>query len=105
MAHDALGYFEGRFDLHAAGALADAGDERPGPARAERMRALIAAGDIVCVFTDPAHDSALARRLAEGGARATALDPLGAGLPAGSALYPEMMRRLARDMAACLGGG
>ena len=45
----------------------------------------------------------LIRTLAAGtGARIAVLDPLGSGLEAGPAHYFELMRRLGRDLRACL---
>lgn len=102
--HDAYGYFEHRFGLEAAGAVALSDARTPGPARIARIRALIEETGAACVFREPQFRPALAETVAEGtGARVGVLDPTGAGLRPGPGLYPALLRGLAAGLADCLG--
>ena len=104
--HDAFGYFEDRFGLRSAGAVAVAAARPPGAKRISALRRLIRTGKIPCVFTEPEFEPALARTLIEGTkARIGILDPLGAGLTPGPGLYADLMRGLARSLKRCLKGG
>ncbi len=104
--HDAFGYFENRFGLRSAGAVAVAAARPPGAKRISALRRLIRTGKIPCVFTEPEFEPALARTLIEGTkARIGILDPLGAGLTPGPGLYADLMRGLARSLKRCLKGG
>lgn len=96
--HDAYQYFEARFAIApvAAIALGDAAD--PGPQRVAAVRDAVAATGVRCIFAEPQMNPALIATIAEGtGARTGTIDPLG------GASYPETLRAMARDMAACLG--
>ena len=104
--HAAFGYFEDRFGLRSAGAVAVAAARTPGAKRISALRRLIRTGKIPCVFTEPEFEPALARTLIEGTkARIGILDPLGAGLTPGPGLYADLMRGLARSLKRCLKGG
>ena len=104
--HDAFGYFEDRFGLRSAGAVAVAAGRPVGAKRISALRRLIRTGKIPCVFTEPEFEPALARTLIEGTkARIGILDPLGAGLTPGPGLYADLMRGLARSLKRCLKGG
>jgi len=96
--HDAYQYFEARFGVApvAAIALGDAAD--PGPQRVAAVRDAVAAAGVRCIFAEPQMNPALIATVAEGsGARRGTIDPLG------GASYPDLLRAIARDMAACLG--
>jgi zinc transport system substrate-binding protein len=110
--HDSFHYFGHRFGIEAAGAVALGDARAPGPARIARIRARIralglapgAAPGPVCLFREPQFRSALVATVAEGaGVRIGLLDPLGASLPPGPDLYPELLRGLADSLAGCLG--
>ena len=106
--HDSFHYFEHRFGIEAAGAVAFGDASAPGPARIARIRARIralgSASGAVCLFREPQFRSALVATVAEGAAvRIALLDPLGAGLPPGPDLYPDLLRGLADSLAGCLG--
>lgn len=104
--HDAFGYFEDRFGLHSAGAVAAAAGRPPGAKRISALRRSIRTGKIPCLFTEPEFEPALAQTLIEGTkARIGILDPLGAGLTPGPGLYAKLMRGLARSLKGCLKGG
>lgn len=103
--HDAYHYFENRFGLAAAGAVTVAPDRPVGPRRVEHLRGAILTGRIACVFREPQFSPRLIDTLVEGtSARTGVLDPLGAELAPGPALYPELMRNLAASLNTCLEG-
>jgi zinc transport system substrate-binding protein len=101
--HDAYQYFENRFELPAAGAIALSDAARPGPARVEEIRDRVAGAGVTCVLAEPQFNPDLVETVIEGTSlRSATLDPLGAGLPAGPDLYPQLLRDLATTLAACL---
>jgi zinc transport system substrate-binding protein len=77
----------------------------PGAARVAAIRDRLRAGGVVCVFAEPQFEPKLLGALVEGtGVRTGVLDPLGAGLEPGPALYAQLLRGLAAGLAECLGG-
>ncbi|MDH3668077.1 MAG: zinc ABC transporter substrate-binding protein [Paracoccaceae bacterium] len=101
--HDAFHYFEDRFDIEAAGALALSDARPPGPARVAQIRDRLRQGDIRCIFREPQGNAKLAERVArDAGVEIGVLDPLGAALAPGPALYPALIEGLADGLAACL---
>ncbi|MBX6369190.1 MAG: zinc ABC transporter substrate-binding protein [Rhodospirillales bacterium] len=103
--HDAYQYLERRYGLAAAGAVAVTPERQPGARRVREIRERIMAAGAVCVFAEPQFEPALVRSLVrDSGARTGVLDPLGAGIPEGPALYAAMMEKLAASLAGCLGG-
>ncbi len=102
--HDAYHYFESRFGLSAAGAVTVAPDRPVGPRRIADLRAAIRAGHIACVFREPQFSPKLIETLDEQtGVRIGVLDPLGADLQPGPALYPDLLRALSLSLTECLG--
>jgi zinc transport system substrate-binding protein len=102
--HDAFRYFEHRFGIEAAGAVALSDARAPGPARIARIRERIRALGAVCLFREPQSRAALAETVAEGtGSRIGLIDPLGAALQPGPQLYSDLMRGIASGLADCLG--
>ncbi len=101
--HDAYQYFETRFDIAAAGAIAlgDAAD--PGPARVAALRDMAKERDIACVFSEPQFDPKLVRAVFGDRIGHGVLDPLASDVVPGPALYPELLRGMARAMTECLG--
>ena len=105
VAHDSLAYLEDAFGLTAAGAVAGLDAAAPGPRRVEAARAALEGSGASCVLTEISEPSPLAGRVAEGtAARLAEIDPLGARLEPGPALYPDLLVALSTDIAACLGG-
>jgi zinc transport system substrate-binding protein len=101
--HDAYGYFERRYRLSPVAHITVAPHRPPGAARLRRIRRTIASGRAGCVFTEPQFPPKLAAMLVAGTeARRGVLDPLGAGLPPGTAHYAALMRNLARALVRCL---
>ena len=104
--HDAYRYFEERFGLAAAGAIADGDAAPPSPARLATIRDAVAEGGVACVLSERGGDAgAIAVAIGGTGTSTVVLDPLGADLEPGPALYPEVLRRMAATLAGCLSGG
>ncbi|MBP2229904.1 zinc transport system substrate-binding protein [Azospirillum agricola] len=102
--HDAYQYFEARYDLSAVGSITVNPDRRPSAKRLSAIRAKIAGLDAACVFAEPQFEPALVRTVVEGTrAKTGVLDPEGADLPEGPALYASLMRNLAAGLRGCLG--
>lgn len=104
--HDAYQYFEHRYGLTAVGSITVSPERKPSAQRIQAVRDKIRETGARCVFAEPQFDSALVATLTEGtGARAGSLDPTGAdGVPAGPDAYAQVLRRLAENLGACLGG-
>lgn len=104
--HDAYQYFEARFDIPAAGAIALSDAARPSAARVAEIRQAVAGLGARCVFAEPQFEPRVVATVIEGTeARAATLDPLGAALPPGPGLYPALIETLAADLADCLASG
>ena len=102
--HDAYGYFSGHFGLTVAGELALGDATNPSAAKLAELRETLISGSPVCIFPEANHDAKLLTQIAEGTAITVgaALDPEGAALPPGPALYPNLLRGLATTLADCL---
>jgi zinc transport system substrate-binding protein len=101
--HDAYRYFEERYGLQPAGAVAVSPERIPGARRLKAIRDRIAKAEAICVFAEPQFEPKLIATVTEGtAARRGVLDPLGAGLAPGPGQYFTLMRNLAADLAACL---
>ena len=102
--HDAYQYFEAHYDLSAVGSITVSPDRRPSAKRLSAIRAKIAGLNAACVFSEPQFEPTLVRTVVEGTkAKTGVLDPEGADLPEGEALYPTLMRNLAASLRGCLG--
>ena len=104
--HDAYRYFEQRYGLNNAGAITISPEQQPGVRRLRALRQLIVEGGVVCVFTEPQFEPALAKTLVAGTeARIGTLDPESRPeLPSGPDFYFGLMRGLAKDLRDCLAG-
>ncbi|MDQ7015587.1 MAG: zinc ABC transporter substrate-binding protein [Gammaproteobacteria bacterium] len=101
--HDAYQYFERRYALAATGALVLDLSQRAGAKRLRALRKKIQSDDIRCAFFEPQYDARLLNSVvANLPIKVEVLDPLGADLPAGEALYFDLMRRLTTQLASCL---
>jgi len=101
--HDAYQYFENAFDFPAAGAisLSDASD--PSPARVAEIQGRINDEGIDCVLAEPQYNPGLIETVLGGTeANTGVIDPLGANLEPGTALYPQLIRDMAKTLADCL---
>ncbi|WP_372400327.1 zinc ABC transporter substrate-binding protein ZnuA [Azospirillum sp. HJ39] len=102
--HDAYQYFEARYDLSAVGSITVSPDRRPSAKRLSAIRAKIGGLGAACVFAEPQFEPALVQTVVEGTkAKTGVLDPEGADLAEGVALYPTLLRNLAASLRSCLG--
>jgi zinc transport system substrate-binding protein len=101
--HDAYHYFEARYGLKPAGAITVSPERPVGARRLADLRAAVLQGKAVCLFREPQFSPKLIDTLdADTKMRVGVLDPLGADLEPGPALYPTLMRHLAQSLAGCL---
>lgn len=101
--HDAFSYFESRFGLQAAGAIALSDGGAPGPRRLAGIGDVIADDGIRCVFAEPQFDPDLVETLIpDSGARVGVIDPLGMELDPGPDLYADLLRGVAEAFETCL---
>ncbi|MFZ0850689.1 MAG: zinc ABC transporter substrate-binding protein [Hyphomicrobiaceae bacterium] len=103
VAHDAFQYLERRFGLNVVGAVSLSPDVAPSAKRLSELRRKILSLGAICVFAEPQVDKRLIENLTEGTlARTGTLDPEGFALEPGPNLYFTLMRKLAKDLRACL---
>jgi zinc transport system substrate-binding protein len=102
--HDAYGYFADHFGLTVAGEIAIGDATSPSAAKLADLRATLIAGSAACIFPEANHDPKLLTQITEGTPTAIGgvLDPEGANLTPGPALYPDLIRALATTLAECL---
>ena len=101
--HDATQYFESRFDIPASGSVTVTPDVQPSAKRLTEVRKKISSLNAACVFAEPGFQPKLVAAVMDGTtARAGTLDPEGATLTAGADLYFDLMRKLAKNISACL---
>jgi zinc transport system substrate-binding protein len=103
--HDAYQYLEKRFGLTAAGSITVSPEVQPSGKRLTELRRRVTKLGAVCVFAEPHFGPKMTNAIVEGTrAKTGTLDPEGTRLPAGPDLYFTLMRNLAADLKACLGG-
>ena len=101
--HDAYQYFESRFGLSAAGAIALGDASDPGPARIAAVRELVWDANVKCILSEPLARDGLVQTVVDGsGARIATVDPAGAGLNHGPDLYLELLRSLTSELKDCM---
>lgn len=100
--HDAYGYFADHYGLTIAASVAMGDASGPGAKHIASIEALLRQGP-VCLFPEANHDPKLIAQLADatGLVPAAALDPEGANLKPGAALYGQMLRELAQAITDC----
>jgi zinc transport system substrate-binding protein len=101
--HDALQYFELRYDLKPAGSITVSPEVPPSAWRLSTLRARIGQGGATCVFAEPQFDTRLVTAVVEGtSARVGMIDPEGSRIEPGPDHYFTLLRNLAKDLKACL---
>ncbi|MDJ1008455.1 MAG: zinc ABC transporter substrate-binding protein [Paracoccaceae bacterium] len=101
--HDAYQYFETDFDFPASGAISLSDASEPGPARIAEIQGRIREEGINCVLAEPQFNAGLVATVLDGtDANTGVVDPLGAALDPGPALYPQLIRNMAEVLADCL---
>lgn len=102
--HDAYQYFETRFGLSAAGAIALSDASDPSPARIEEVRDIVQALEVNCVLSEPQFNQGLVRTVMEGSdVTSGVIDPMGSDIATGPDFYPQLVRTVAEELAACRG--
>lgn len=101
--HDAYQYFENRYKVRVVGSITVSPETMPGAERIAEIHAKVQELKAACVFAEPQFEPKLIAVVTEGtDAKSGTLDPEGGALEAGPALYPELMRNLARSFVDCL---
>ena len=101
--HDAYQYFEKRYQLNAVGSISVSPEDWPSPKRIQSIRARLEETKARCVFREPQFSDKLIQTVTAGmDIRKGVLDPLGAGVEAGSQAYAGLMRQLAANLKNCL---
>ncbi|MDX8349273.1 zinc ABC transporter substrate-binding protein [Cognatiyoonia sp. IB215446] len=101
--HDAYQYFEADFDFPASGAISLGDATDPSPARIAEIQGRIRDEGVDCVLAEPQYNPGIVATVLEGTEASTGvIDPLGAALEPGPALYPQLMRNMAATLADCL---
>ncbi len=101
--HDAYHYFENRFGVKAYGAISINPENPPGAEAITALRQRISDGKVQCVFAEPQFDNKLVNVIIEGSnVKSAILDPEGASLEPGPALYESVLRDLSKSLAQCL---
>lgn len=101
--HDAFGYYFGHYGLTMTGTIALGDASAPGAARLVGLQEMVANGEVACLFPEVQHDAAFISQLAEesGVPVGAALDPTGAMMAPGPALYPALLGSLAQSISKC----
>ena len=100
--HDAYQYFETVFEFPASGAISLGDATDPSPARIARVQDRIQEQKIQCVLAEPQFKKGLVVTVLEGtDAKASIIDPLGDALEPGPALYPQLIRNMAKTLVDC----
>ena len=101
--HDAYQYFGRRFGLAIAGSITVSPENMPGADRISEVREKLKTLATACVFAEPQFDPRIIDVLIEGTrAGKGTLDPEGANLPEGPALYADLLTGLADSIVTCL---
>lgn len=101
--HDAYQYFEARYGLTPAGSITVDPDRPPSAKRMAALKDKLVKAKAACVFREPQFPAAIVDSLAKSAnARVGLLDPQGASLPPGPALYPALLDNLADSLTKCL---
>ncbi|WP_170406192.1 zinc ABC transporter substrate-binding protein [Ruegeria arenilitoris] len=101
--HDAYQYFENAFDFPASGAISISDAADPSPARIAEIQARIREEGVDCVLAEPQFNAGIVDTVLDGTeAKTGVIDPLGSDLEPGAALYPQVIRNMAKTLADCL---
>ncbi len=100
--HDAYQYFEERYNLKFAGAIALDSGIPASVKLALNIQKSIRAHDVRCIFREPQYSDRLVKTIAENaGIKNGILDPVGVGLTPGPELYFDLMRNLGSNFTKC----
>jgi zinc transport system substrate-binding protein len=99
--HDAYQYFETRFGVPAAGALSLSDAAPPSARRLSELRARVEEAGIACILAEPQFDGDLIASVLGDTSETRVIDPLGARLDPGPALYVALIQGMADSIAGC----
>ena len=103
--HDGYQYFEARYGLTPAGAVAVAPGRPLDTGRADKIRALIKTEGVSCILSTREISPQLVAALTKDTkVHTAAVGDLGANIPRGTTLYPTLLTRIASTLVSCLGG-
>ncbi len=101
VSHDALHYFETRFDVHASGAVADGDAAAPGAARLAYLREMMEKNATTCVLVEPGIDTSRLASVFGDDLTFAEADLLGRNHTPGAGLYPALIADIADNLASC----
>ncbi|WP_424944120.1 zinc ABC transporter substrate-binding protein [Aliiroseovarius crassostreae] len=100
--HDAYQYFETRFGLKAAGAIAIGDASAPSPARIATLQEEVRSAGITCALSEPQFNAGLVDTVFEGtGVTTRVIDPIGTAIAPGPDHYAQTLRAMADSLAGC----
>lgn len=100
--HDAYQYFEKRFEVKTAGALAINPEVLPGAKQLASIREEIKTKKINCIFSEPQFNPNISKTIAQDtGIKTFVMDPLGADLNDGKDLYFKLVRNISASVNKC----
>ena len=101
--HDAYQYFEQDYKLNAVGTVRVDPEHEPGAKRIGELHEQLMHNKVVCLFSEPQFPAKIVDKLAkESGVKTAVLDPVGADIPAGKAMYAQLLGNLADNLSGCL---
>ena len=101
--HDAYQYFENHYGLSAVGSIVIEPGDAASAKRITELRKKVKETAAVCIFREPQFSDKLSRLVSEEtAAKLGTVDPLGAKLTPGPDMYPQLLKQVATDIAACL---
>ncbi|MDF1670291.1 MAG: zinc ABC transporter substrate-binding protein [Roseovarius sp.] len=101
VSHDALHYFEARFDVHARGAVADGDAAAPGAARLSNLKKVMQDQAITCIMVEPGTNTDRLGAIFDSQMHFGEIDLLGQRQTLGVTLYPGLLRAIAQNISAC----
>lgn len=102
--HDAYQYFESHYGVRVVGSITVSPEVMPGAERVTEIHDKVKELGATCVFAEPQFEPKLIQVVTEGtSAKSGTLDPEGASLMEGPALYFDLMQSIATNLKNCLG--
>ena len=100
--HDAYGYLEARFGVHASAVLLDTEAAQPSPRRIAETRETVISSGIRNVFVEPQTNVSLVETIFDGlPVTLCEIDPMGAHIAPGPKQYWQSMRELTETIGNC----
>ena len=100
--HDAYQYFEKRFGLSVIGALTVNPDVMPGAEQLSEIREVIEHEKAKCIFSEPQFNPNIINSIAsDTGVKTGVLDPLGANIDKGKAMYFQLIKDMSSSLKDC----